>query len=374
MKVLFLGKQGGDGCTWYRMTQFKESAGRQGLADVQFLDPGLPEEDLVKIFKTADIFVSRLGEHTISVFNGVKEFQKPIVIDIDDRYDQINPFSDAYSSLGTKEVKLADGRQLWKDGEAEFSIVANRKKLMDFEEVMRRATAMMVTTFELKNYAEEFNKAVAVIPNAIKPSLFPQVKAEKGNEIRMLWAGGASHYADLAEISDTLTELMNGYPQLHFYFVGVPFGGITKNMPKDRVHVYPWIEPHGHGYRLATFNADIGLCPLQDTEFNRAKSSIKYYEYSAVRTATIARNIPPYADDIKHNHNGILYDTPQELFNYVSELINDPIKRVNLAENAYKYVTTERHIDEVTKDWVSFLQGIVDVYKIRKTSTTSRDS
>jgi glycosyltransferase involved in cell wall biosynthesis len=242
-------------------------------------------------------------------------------------------------------------------------MATSKKKLMDFEEVMRRASAMMVTTFELRNYALEFNQSVAVIPNAIKPSLFPQVRADKSNEIRMLWAGGSSHYADLAEVSDALTELMNVYPQLNFYFIGVPFEGIAKRMPQDRVHKFPWIEPHGHGYRLACMDADIGLCPLQDTVFNRAKSSVKYYEYSAVRMATVARNIPPYSDDIRHDYSGMLYDTPSELYKQVSELIDNPVKRLQIAENAYKYVTKERHIDEITRDWVSYLEGVSNAYR-----------
>lgn len=365
MRVLILGKQGNDGCSWYRLTQFKESAGRQGLADVQFVDPNLSEEDLARVFSAADIYVTRLGEHTIDIFSGLGEIKKPIVVDIDDRYDLINPYSDSYVSLGTEEVKLSDGRYLWKDGEAEFSVVANRKKLMDFQEVMRRASAMMVTTFELRNYALQYNPSVAVIPNAIKSSLFPLVKdtTKPNGEVRMLWAGGSSHYADLAEVADTLTELMRSYPQLHFYFLGVPFEGIVKNMDPKRVHSYPWIEPHGHGYRLACMGADIGLCPLVDMEFNRAKSSVKYYEYSAVKMATVAKNIPPYSDDIKHNYSGILYDTPADLYKNVSELIEDPVKRLQMAENAYQYVLKERNIDEITKDWVSYLKGISDAYR-----------
>lgn len=360
MKVLFLGKQGSDGCSWYRMTQFKES----GVADVQFLNDKMSEEELYQIFKVADVLVTRLGEHTIDIFKGLKDIKKPIIVDIDDRYDLINPYSDSYMALGTEEIKLSDGRYLWKDKTANFDIEQNKKKLESFEEVMRRASAMIVTTFELKNYAEQFNKVVAVIPNAINCDLFPQVKdTKKNNEIRMLWAGGSSHFADLAEVRDVLERLMNKYLNLHFYFIGVPFEGIVKNMSKDRVHTFSWIDPRGHGYRLACMNADIGICPIQDTIFNRAKSSVKYYEYSALRMATVARDIPPYSDDIKHDHTGMLYNDNNEMFKYLSELIEDPIKRLSIANNAYDYVNRNRNINDISKDWATFLKGVSDEYR-----------
>lgn len=362
MNLLILQPDQHDGCSWYRVSQFAKESKKHGV-DFKYLSSTISNDDMASLIENADVFLMRLNDKSIQVLQDLRKFQpnKPIILDIDDAYDDIDPLSNMYLTLGTKEVQLSDGRWLHQDGK-NFSVKENQKRLDEYKQVMRGVDGIIVTTFELKAYAQEFNDNVVVIPNCINTDLFPAVSIQK-KPLRLVWAGGSSHYADLVELNTVLKDLMRKYPDLEYYHVGQMFRGIIKDLPENRVFTSPWLMPDGHGFRLATIGADIGVCPLQEIEFNRYKSSVKYYEYSALRIATVAKNMPPYSDDIVAGKNGLLYGSTDELRTHIEYLINNPLERITLAQNAYEYVTKYRNLKEITKDWVEYLTGMSEAMK-----------
>jgi glycosyltransferase involved in cell wall biosynthesis len=367
-KVIIMRPDGMDGCTWYRLKQFALIARKKKLLDARFLEiNSLSVDQLTEALNKTDAFLCRLSDGTAyQLLDDINVFKlgKPVILDIDDNYDTVDPLSDFYLVYGTKEVKMSNGKYLWKDGEDGFSIKANQKRLDNYHQILKKATAVIVTTFQLKNYAEKFNKNVVIIPNSIDFDIFPKVKAEKTkDEIRICFMGGSSHFPDLIEIAPVLGQVMREYPNTHFYFYGVPFEAIINYLPKDRVHTADWIMADGHGYRMACVNADIGIAPLKDITFNYHKSSIRFYEFGALSVPIIGRNIPPYTDDIRHNHNGMLYKNVQEFYDQLVELIKDPIKRLTIGNNAYEYVKKNRDINEITVDWANFLNGVIGAYE-----------
>jgi len=365
MNILVLQPHKADGSSWYRVEQFAKKAGVLKLAAVEFLNFGMSEELMARQVDAADIFFIRPSEASITSLRQISQLKikKPVVADIDDGFDNINPYSNSYRSLGTQNVQLEDGKFLWEDGESGFRIVANMNRIDACKTSMEEVDAVMTTTFELKEYAEKFNKNVVVIPNAIDEALFPQIKLQRDKNIRILWSGGSSHYEDLVEIKPSIKKLMERYPNLEFHMAGQVFNGIFKDLPENRCKGYPWVSADGQGFRMATIGADIGICPITDNTFNRLKSSVKYYEYSTLGLPTVAKGIPPYSDDISDGVNGLLYNTPEEFEKKLEELINDPIKRITLADNARRYVLENRNLEEIVKDWVSFLEGCVNAFK-----------
>lgn len=346
-----------DGCSWYRIHNFAREARRQGIAQLEFIDPTFSTEELARVIKRADIIFCRINETLPTIFEefGLDKIKKPIVLDIDDAFDEISPLSDSYQTQGLKEVRLTDGTWLWKDGEKGFSLKENKERYEAYVKLTKLATLVIVTTFELKRYVEQFNKSVAIIPNAVDLNLFPILPLKKDNTVTITWAGGASHYADLNEIKPYLIEIMEKYPNVYYYHVGQAFPGILKGMPETRVKVSGWTTADGHGYRLATLNADIGLAPLTDSAFNQYKSSIKFYEYAALKIPTLAKNMSPYADDIVDGKTGLLYSDLKEFKKKLSFLIENPLERARLGEDAYKYVSANRNVADITKDWAGVL-------------------
>lgn len=353
-------KIGLDGCSWYRTRLPLDKAKELGYIDLRELDTDKQEaEEIMELIRAADLFYIRFSMARAAAF--IKDIKKNypdkvVVFDTDDDLLNVNYLSDSYATFGTKEIFKDDGTPIWTEGE-QFDPYQNRKRLIDYEYCLSHADVVTVTTLHLAETVKPYNSNVAVIPNAIDFNRFPQVKIDKGKELRLIWHGGASHYQDLWSVKEDLDRLMKDYPNLHFYLYGQPFPAITKDMPPERVHTAYWINADGHGYRLATVGADVAICPLVDSEFNQNKSSIKYYENSALRIPTVAKNILPYNADVIEGKTGLLYT--DNLYAQVKKLLDNEELRVKLGQAAYEWVEKHRNLTDIGRDMGELMTKLV---------------
>lgn len=349
-----------DGCTWYRTRQPLSQAQELGLLSFRELDPiKQSDEEIYSLIKEADAFYLRFS------FAGVAKFikdilknypKKPIIFDIDDDYFRIDPLNDFYQGMGTKEVYV-DDKPLWVEGK-DFDPYSNRKKVIDYEYCLSHATIVTVTTQKLANLVLPYNQNVVIIPNAIDFERFPKIKVEH-DDLRLMWHGGSSHYRDLESVRPDLERLMKEYPTLNLYIYGQVFHGLFKDIDEKRLHFQGWIDTSGHGFRLASVGADVAICPLIESEFNTNKSSIKFYENSALGIPTVAKNMLPYAADIKHGENGLLYN--KDLYTQVKKLLDDKPLREKIGQNAYEWVKKNRNIEETAKDLGTMINDVVQI-------------
>lgn len=358
IKVFVLQPDANDGCSWYRIKNMAELAERGEAISLEFYDSNWKEEYLAAAIKECDVVYVRLHDLSytlLDVLDPIRD-KKGILVDVDDNFDDIDPLSDSYWYLGTREVQLPDGKYLWKDKTGKFDITKNKERKKKFHEVLSKADIVTTTTFTMKNYLSQWAKNVVVIPNSIQDFYFPPANPIKQPGIvKMVWSGGSSHYRDLWEILPVLKEVMNKHPNTQMHFVGQCFQGILKQLPSDRVFFHPWLHPHGHGYRMCLGGFDIALCPIMQTNFNEHKSSIKFYEYAGANICTLARNMTPYKEDIVDGQTGYLYNDNTELLSKLENMINDPIKRVSIANAGREWVMRNRSTSQITSEWLKIL-------------------
>lgn len=359
LKILGL-PTGRDGCSFYRLRQPLQKIARLGLADVQFVSATDDTDTMVNLVKQADVIFLRNGQ--LKFFNLVKnnpqEYGHKIwILDEDDDLKNVSPYSDAYRFCGLEEVMHED-QHLWEDGQNNFDIERNRQAHQEHEQVLNSVNAITVTTDILRQTMLGYNHKVKVLPNCIDFSVWPLLNLKPKKEIRIGWAGGSSHYEDLYSIKDQLKKVLEKYPNTVFYFIGQPFPGIVKEFPKGQVKTIGWIDPEGHSYRQATLDLDIALMPLTDTPFNRNKSEIKWLEATATKTASLAKNIPPYSPVIKDGENGLLYDTPEGFYHKLCQLVEDKNLREQLGENAYAWAYDNRNMDKWAKEYVNYFNDL----------------
>jgi glycosyltransferase involved in cell wall biosynthesis len=187
------------------------------------------------------------------------------------------------------------------------------KKLID------AASLVMTSTEELKARLSQFNNRITVIPNVLSerlwlvplsegsasdPSFRVLRKPRNDRETRAIYMGTWTHGDDLNILRDAVADVRISNPNFRFFLVGV-----TKTQE-------PWYEqlkaPHVNyplfvaWFRRVAALMDFAVAPLVDTEFNRAKSSIKLLEYSAANLPVIASEVPPYRDEIENGVTGLL--------------------------------------------------------------------
>lgn len=343
LKILSLPVDRG-GCGWYRVRQPFEMISKYTDSDTHVIDK--ESDDPIEILQAlcaSDILVVRQGaEVGVDMLRdaaneyakeaNIKPFHAKTVIDIDDNVEIISPYSEHYKEYGTREYYDEPSKQwIWKDGEQGFDVVHNRKRIMDLMLGMRKVDMITVTTEKLAEYARQFNKNVAVLPNAINTDVWWKPNFKDNEQLRVGWSGGISHYEDWFTLKEPLNKLLRKY-QFKLVLAGSAFTGLIDKDLHHLVEVLPWVSFEAHSYRMMLLNLDLGIIPLADLPFNHYKSSIKLHELSAMGVPAVVANIEPY------NKSGInaalYYDNSEGFYDCVEQLILKPELRKKLGMSA----------------------------------------
>ena len=163
-----------------------------------------------------------------------------------------------------------------------------------FAECVRRADLVTCSTDALaKRYGS--HGRVVVLRNYVSEDWFTIPRRTDGHTIG--WAGTTlNHPTDLPATRGGVAQAMNAHPEWRFVCVG---GGHRPDdvwqqlgIAADRCEVTEWRELGLH--ELLVSQMDIGIAPLADIAFNRAKSWLKGLEYAALGIPFVASDLPEY--------------------------------------------------------------------------------
>ena len=112
-------------------------------------------------------------------------------------------------------------------------------------------------------------------------------------------------------------------------------------------------------YTAALHASDIALLPLRDTEFNRAKSDLKFIE-SAGHGAAVLASPTVYVGTVRDGETGMIFRSPKEFAEKLDLLIRRADLRHTLAENAYRYVAEHRLLDQHIDDYIHAYREIFE--------------
>jgi hypothetical protein len=160
----------------------------------------------------------------------------------------------------------------------------------DATKILRLAHVATTPSAVLAGHFREWGaQRVRVVENFLPATYAPPFAARNGATITIGWIAAVEHVYDLEQlgITDTLKRLLAAHPQVRIESVGV-----NLRLAPDRYqHLYR-LQYHDLAERVATW--DIGIAPLADITFNRAKSNVKLKEYAAAGVAWLASPIGPY--------------------------------------------------------------------------------
>ena len=366
MRILGVERSQG-ACNHYRVVQPLYKLKQNKLADILTIHPQNAENyDFVldKIMEAEIIFCQRPADD--SWYNLIKSAQKAgkiIVVDYDDNPFETSPWNPSYKYYGTEErfYKFDDGREvaLWADGENGFDIETNIRRRDLFRAAFKKSDMVTCTTPILADTFKKINPNVKVLPNLIDFDMWTQEHEFKKNKIRIGWQGGASHYEDLYMVAPAIREIIKKHKNVTFVFFGdMRFHGLFKDLPQDQIEWHSWVQHVAYPYKMQTLNLDIGICPLIDNVFNRNKSAIKYYEYSAINVPTVASDISPYSEVIDDGKDGLLVKDGEWVL-ALEGLIKDTGARNKMAQLAYDNVRENHNADTKAHLWHDAFQDVM---------------
>ena len=172
------------------------------------------------------------------------------------------------------------------------------------ERVIAAAAETWFSTPELARLYSHVAHRHAVMPNMLDPRIWRDWRHQRPepfrhNAVRMLYMGTNTHGPDFALIRPALERLHAERPgQFELTLVGVGHDiegahWLYRQSPPGDCIAYPrfvrWLRRQGP--------YDLGLAPLADSAFNRAKSDIKLLDYLALGLLPVVQDTPAYRLD-----------------------------------------------------------------------------
>lgn len=274
--------------------------------------------------------------HSFELWQEMKlRHQKPFLMEIDDYVADIPVGNEAYNQ--------------YRPGSARFHVAI---------EQLRQSDGVIVSTPYLGDLYKAYNEKIFVMPNSIQFSEWRGLESKKHSRLRIGWIGGGTHAADLEMVAPVIREVTRKYEDVWFYCIhGVP--DVYKKMP----NVYwtkRWAPINLYPKFMSSFKFDIGIAPLEDNNFNRAKSNLRWLEYSALKIPCVASPLPDFSRSIKSGKTGFLANDLEAWKTSLEKLIEDEGLRREMGMQAHKSIKenfnvtkTANHYRHLLKEYAS---------------------
>ncbi|MFZ5561540.1 MAG: hypothetical protein ACOY41_08480 [Pseudomonadota bacterium] len=228
------------------------------------------------------------------------------------------------------------------------------------EECARLAHTVVVSTEPLARFYADCSRVVVarnqLSPRLWSPNVVPPARVDS-DQVCIALVGGNDHLDDFLLIREPLAALVCN-PSVKWAGYGE---GALKFLAalgaKNPVQVPPNYDYASHPGRLAALGADIALCPLQDSEFNRCKSDIKAIEFGWLGIPCVVSDLAPYALTVTHEVRGLRCRDSSSWLAAMSRLVEDADFRHRLGQAAQEYVHRERMISVENNPWNQILYG-----------------
>jgi glycosyltransferase involved in cell wall biosynthesis len=209
---------------------------------------------------------------------------------------------------------------------------ASRLLQQKFSSLLSSAALVTVGSKELQVWAERCGaKSILYLPSSVDLSLVTPTPRERAEQLVLGWIGTPMTVHYLRAIAPVLAELSKEIP-LRLKLVGAraSFEGLN-------VECVPW-HLESEGALLNSF--DIGLMPLDDSEWSRSKCAYKIIQYMAAGVPVVASSVGENRTIVKHGVTGFLASSDTEWLTALRALAQDS----NLAHSIGKKARKEAEI------------------------------
>jgi hypothetical protein len=226
--------------------------------------------------------------------------------------------------------------------------VRGHRAFMQMVRMMRSAHVVTTPSRELADrYAEASGADVRVLENYLPQDfgdgaraaargrgLFSRRRGDNGETV-IGWVAASEHDLDAEQLAirATLERLLERHEDVRVVTVG-----LRLDMRSPRYSYVPTLRYEELPQAIAQF--DVGIAPLLDTRFNRARSNVKLKEYAANGAAWLASPIGPYADMGEQQGGRLVADDAWE--EALEAIVRDRRGRERLARRAAAWAEGER--------------------------------
>ena len=218
--------------------------------------------------------------------------------------------------------------------------------------MLRRADLVTVSTPPLEKMAGRHNAAVRLVRNAVEPGWYPDPAGLPGRDgdPRLLFYGVAQRLRDYTVCQEAVEELVRTIPGARRVWLGTDNPAVRA--VADEVSSYVRGAP-AFARALGEARPDIGLAPVADNPFNKARSELHWLEYAMAGAPTVASRLMgggPY-DVIRDGVDGLLARNKAEWRAALRSLARSPTLRAEIAGHARERVLADYRAADRAAEW-----------------------
>ena len=193
-------------------------------------------------------------------------------------------------------------------------------------------------------------------------NILPPVPLKQGNDkffIRCFYHGSGSHVRDWDFIIEVIRKIQERNKNFWFEFIGDhALYKKCRNIPRVNIlHPMPWQD-----YFALTNNRvmDIGLVPLIDTEFNRARSHTKFIDIFRQNAVGIYSNGVQFSEQIKECNAGLIVNNDVDKWVVAIEQLAKTDRRImhhnasqllqKITDNSFEHLARILHNKQKRRD------------------------
>jgi hypothetical protein len=349
VKVLILRADAG-GCAFYRVQEPARVISEQfpeidievttEIAVQADLDPNTRLTKVSEVETDADVIVVQrpLKQGLGAMLEQARRQGIATVVELDDDFSTISRNNRAYPMVQPGRSPLDNKEWLAQAADA--------------------ADLLTCTTEELSKYNERY----VVLPNYVPASILDIKRPERDRPV-VGWTGTLQVHPDDLQVTRGQIGKVMADAKADFFVVGDGAGvqDALKLRTDTKTSASGWV-PLENYYQTIADNIDIGIVPLERSDFNNAKSWLKGLEFAALGIPFVATSTADYqrlADlgvgHLAHDHNGFRY----ALRNWLNEPWTARIDGESYRDVVREHLTYELH----AKDWVRAWELAIDTRK-----------
>ncbi|MCP4424414.1 MAG: glycosyltransferase family 4 protein [Chloroflexi bacterium] len=252
-------------------------------------------------------------------------------------------------------VKRLNSRIVFDIDDAVYLRPANRVKI---NAMLSAAAVVIAGNQELADYARQWNKNVVVIPSVVDTNLYYPVEGQRhpgDHRIIIGWIGGDPNRGDFTGMKPVLDWLAATYgDRLALRIIGRRPLAIETELTVEFV---PWTLD---GSRAALQQFDIGIMPLEDTEWNRGKCGFKLIQYMAVGATAVASPVGVNAEIVQSGPTGFLAHNQTEWQTSLKQLIENEELRDEIGRRARARIEQFYSVNAVLPQLIEIIERAIE--------------
>lgn len=292
-------------------------------------------------FDRLDVVILKLFMHkdASKYIDEAKKLGQTVIIDTDDHFEKLPEDNLAFHT--TNPEKRPDN---------------NREHLINS---YSHADGIIASTKFLENRMLQYNDTVYRVPNSLDPKNFIYKLDYSGTKPTIGWVGIMMwRVNDLVEVSGPIKTVID-QNDLKFHHSGIMldkpmWAAEALNINPERMTGFTGSRPEY--YTNIFMPIDIGIVPLQPSQFNEAKSNLKGLEYALCGIPFVASNTQEYRD-LASLGAGRVAKSNKDWIKHLKQLLDPEVRQAEREKN-YRIVVENFNIFVMKYKWSEAIELI----------------